>query len=183
MNGLRRANDIAIGAPVLLLACAYGSELFGLVPCEMCWWQRWAHMAAIAMACTGSMPTVRRGMAAHHVGWLRFCTFLAAACVLASGAIGLFHAGVEYGWWKGLTTCSAGPKTGLSGSDFLKAILARPIIRCDVAQWTFAGISLAGMNGAVSTAVGLTIAGLALKRDPKSGQTMRNGTPRENAHG
>ena len=80
---------------------------------------------------------------------------LAAVAVIMSGGIGIFHAGVEYGWWEGLTTCS---NTALGGS--LADIMSAPLVRCDVAQWTFAGISLAGYNALFSILGGVTILGL-----------------------
>ncbi|HMO70024.1 MAG TPA: disulfide bond formation protein B, partial [Novosphingobium sp.] len=48
---LRLARLLALGLPAVLLGGAYVSEYgFGLHPCEMCWWQRWAHFAALCLA-------------------------------------------------------------------------------------------------------------------------------------
>src|SRR3546814_286443 len=45
------ANALALIAPAALLAGAYGFErLGGLAPCEMCWWQRYPHLTAVAVA-------------------------------------------------------------------------------------------------------------------------------------
>ena len=68
--------------------------------------------------------------------------------IAISGVIGVFHAGVEYGFWEGLTTCS----TTQTGPITLDSIMAAPITRCDVPQWTFAGVSLAGFNAIFSLA-------------------------------
>ena len=81
-------------------------------------------------------------------GAMRTLTLLAAIAIAISGAIGVFHAGVEYGLWQGLTTCS----TGVTGPITLDDIMAAPITRCDVPQWTLAGISLAGFNAIFSAA-------------------------------
>jgi disulfide bond formation protein DsbB len=138
------AQRLAIGVPALLLAGAYVSQYgFGLFPCEMCWWQRYAHFAAVALAFV-SYLVKPRGV------WIA----LAGLAILASGLIGAFHAGVEYHWWEGFTTCS---RTIGAGSDPLEAILNAPLIRCDVAQWTLGGISLAGFNAIISTAAALAI--------------------------
>src|SRR3546814_18837392 len=61
---------------------------------------------------------------------------------LIGGGIGLFHAGVEYGWWEGLTACSTSPAGG-NPADILNQIMATPITRCDVAPWSLLGISMA----------------------------------------
>ena len=53
---LRLAQRLALGVPALLLAGAYVSQYgFGLFPCEMCWWQRWPHFAALALALVSTL--------------------------------------------------------------------------------------------------------------------------------
>ncbi|HIV76837.1 MAG TPA: disulfide bond formation protein B [Candidatus Sphingomonas excrementigallinarum] len=138
------ANWIAFGLPVALLAGAWGSQLFGgLYPCEMCHWQRWPHYAALVPAFLAFFVPQRsiRGS----------LVILAALLIAVSGAIGVAHAGVEYGWWQGFTACTSTVSfTGGSAADRLNAILKAPVIRCDVAQWTLGGISLAGFNAIFS---------------------------------
>lgn len=145
---IRAARWLALLLPLALLGGAYlGQYVFGLVPCEMCWWQRYPHMAAIALA---ALAFVRRPVAAPVA--------LAAIAILLSGVIGAFHAGVEYGWWQGLTACTASPLAG--GGDPLDAILKAPVVRCDAVQWSLFGISLAGWNFLISTAGALLMLGL-----------------------
>ena len=46
-----RANWLALLLPAALLGGAWGSQLIGgLIPCEMCHWQRWPHYGAVAAA-------------------------------------------------------------------------------------------------------------------------------------
>lgn len=141
----RLAQRLALGVPALLLAGAYVSEYgFGLYPCEMCWWQRWPHFAALALALLSTVAAPKRV-------WIA----LAAIAILVSGAIGAFHAGVEYGWWEGITGCAMTARA--EGGDLLESIMSAPIIRCDQPQWTLMGVSLAGFNFLFSTAGGLAI--------------------------
>ncbi len=138
---------LALLLPVALLGGAYISQyVFGLYPCEMCWWQRYPHMVAIVLALLAF--ALRQGSSGALL------VRLAAFAVLISGLIGAFHAGVEYGWWEGFTSCTS--QTSL-GSDPLAAIMNAPVIRCDVAPWTLFGISLAGFNFLISTAGALVI--------------------------
>ena len=147
---LSAARSLVLAVPAGLLAGAYFSEyVFGLYPCEMCWWQRYAHFAALPFAL---LAYVRKD--------LRWPVLIAALAVLASGLIGAFHAGVEYKWWEGLTRCAS--PVGEMGADPLAAIMAAPLIRCDEAQWTLFGISLAGFNFLFST--GGALLALALLR-------------------
>lgn len=135
---LKLAQRLALGVPAVLLAGAYVSEYgFGLFPCEMCWWQRYPHFIAIALALLSTVAAPKRL-------WIA----LAGLAILVSGLIGGFHAGVEYGWWEGITACSN--PVGSGGGDPLEAIMNAPLIRCDVAPWTLAGISLAGFNAIFS---------------------------------
>ena len=153
-DGEKLAQRLALAIPALLLAGAYISEYgFGLFPCEMCWWQRWPHFAAVALAIISFVAAPRRL-------WIA----LAGFAILASGLIGGYHAGVEYGWWEGITTCAAA--AGGSG-DALADIFAAPIVRCDEVQWSLFGISLAGFNFLVSTAAAIAIFALLRKARAK----------------
>lgn len=151
----RLAQRLALGVPALLLAGAYLSQYgFGLYPCEMCWWQRYPHFAAVALALVSTVAEPKRLWVA-----------LAALAMLVSGLIGGFHAGVEYGWWEGVTGCA----TTVGGDgNALENILAAPLIRCDVAPWDLFGISLAGWNFLVSVAAAVAIFVL-LGRERKRG--------------
>ena len=153
--GLLLAQRLALGVPALLIAGAYISEYaFGLYPCEMCWWQRYGHFAAVGLALLST--TVGTRAAAVLVA-------LSGLAIMVSGMIGAFHAGVEYGWWQGITACG-NPVAG--GSDPLAAIMNAPLVRCDAAPWTLAGVSLAGWNALVSTVTGLAIFRLLGLRQP-----------------
>jgi disulfide bond formation protein DsbB len=157
MTSLAKARALAIAVPAALLAGAYGSEYWGgLYPCEMCWWQRYAHFVALALALLSlalrTFPDRGRSL-----------VWLAALAILTSGAIGAYHAGVEAGIFEGFTQCTSTVK-GLSGDDLLKAIMATPVVRCDAVQFSFLGISMAGWNAILSTLAALTILWLSLRR-------------------
>ncbi len=133
-DALRRASWLAFLVPAALLGGAYISQYgFKLFPCEMCWWQRYAHFAALVPAIAALLVRDTRAR-----WWL---VALAALAIAVSGGIGVLHAGVEYHWWTGPTTCSS-----TAAGVTLEDLLAAPLVRCDAAQWTLWGISLAGFN-------------------------------------
>ena len=141
--------------PATALAGAFGSQyLGGLVPCEMCWWQRYAHMAALAIALIAFVAKARP------------LVWLAALAIAVSGAIGFYHAGVELHYFPGITQCTA-TASGATTEDFLKAILATSLVRCDEIQWSFLGISMAGWNAILSLSSALVILWLSLRRTPR----------------
>lgn len=145
------ARLIALLLPLGLLGGALGSQyLGGLHPCEMCYWQRWPHGAAIvlaALALTGPARSARS----------RALVLLAAAAIAVSGAIGVYHAGVEAGIFEGFTTCTT------TGARSLEEIMKVPLVRCDQVQWSFLGISMAGWNAILSLGGAALIFFLALK--------------------
>lgn len=144
----RAALWLALGVPAALLGGAYiGEYVFGLWPCEMCWWQRYAHFAALGLAL---LALVRPS--------LTMLVRLAGLAILVGGLIGAYHAGVEYGWWQGFTACTSEVAVG---DDPLKAILDAPMVRCDQVQWELFGISLAGYNFLISVPAALLVLMLA----------------------
>lgn len=138
---LLTANLLALIVPAALLAGAYAFQYIGgLPPCEMCWWQRYPHFAAVAIALVAALLN-----APARIWLIR----LAALAIAVSGAIGIYHAGVELKWWKGVTACTATPITG-SMQDILTQVMATPLVRCDEIPWSLFGISLAGWNAIIS---------------------------------
>ena len=153
---LKLARALALLVPAALLGGALISQYrFGLAPCQMCHWQRWPHYAALLPALVAFATTRPRRV--------RLLVILAALLVAVSGLIGVFHAGVEYGWWEGLTACASN-----DGRMTVEDMLRAPVIRCDVAPWTLFGISLAGFNALVSLGGATMIALLA-----RTGRTAR----------
>lgn len=156
VGGIERpqvARLIALLLPAALLGGALGSQyLGGLTPCEMCYWQRYPHWAAILLAAlsfTASASSQRS----------RTLVLLAALAIAISGAIGVYHAGVELGIFEGLTTCTT--MASGTGADLLNEILNAPLVRCDQVQFSFLGISMAGWNAILSLGGALAIILLA----------------------
>lgn len=152
------ARLIALLLPVALLSGAVGSQYIGgLHPCEMCYWQRWPHSVAIALALLSfTAPAASRNG--------RVLTLLAALAIAISGAIGVYHAGVEAKIFEGLTQCAAKVHPGLSNAQLLQQITHAPIVRCDEVQFRFLGISMAGWNAILSLGGAALIVTLVCRR-------------------
>jgi disulfide bond formation protein DsbB len=143
------AYALALIVPAALMGGALVSQfVFGLYPCQMCWWQRYPHIAAIVLAL---LAFTMKGKGSGDLA-----VTLAAIAIGTSGIIGGFHAGVEYGWWEGVTACS----TVAGGGNPLDAIMNAPVVRCDVAPWDLYGISLAGFNFLISIAGAILVLAL-----------------------
>jgi disulfide bond formation protein DsbB len=148
---------IALGAlSSALLLGALGFQYLGrLPPCEMCLWQRWPHLAAAVVGLLGG-GAVAGGMLGR--GLARPLAILTALLVAASGAIALYHAGVEWHWWPGPSQCT-GSAFRLSGTLDLNA----PVVMCDRAAWRLFGLSLAGYNAIISLGAAAIGIGLVLR--------------------
>lgn len=160
MTTTRPLDKIAAGLAFLLglvtILAALGSQyLGGLQPCELCLEQRLAYywglpILGLVLLLWNRLP--------------RPVWYLAMAIVTLifvwSTYMGAFHAGVEWGFWPGPTACS-----GLGESFSLDALdNLQPVIGCDVVQFRFLGLSLAGYNALISLAmVGLLVAAMALQ--------------------
>jgi disulfide bond formation protein DsbB len=148
MSRTDQARWLAFLIPASLLGGAYALQYWGgLAPCDMCWWQRYPHFAALGFA---ALALLLGKLSAHK--WL---VMLAALAIIISGILGGYHAGVEYHWWQGPQTCSQVAQG--SGADLLRNIMKAKVVRCDVPAWTLFGISLAGFNFLISVIGGLSV--------------------------
>ncbi|MBV1901911.1 MAG: disulfide bond formation protein B [Kordiimonadaceae bacterium] len=124
-------------AAVFMLGVAFTFQMFGYPPCELCWWQRYPYMVAMAVSLVGiavkALPQ-------------KFILLLLAAIFLGDAGIAGFHSGVEQRWWEGLDTCSGFVKYTDNINDTLKAIMDAPVVRCDEIAWSLFGISMAVYN-------------------------------------
>lgn len=132
----------ALGSAGLLLGALAFQYLGGLAPCVLCIWQRWPHVVALILA---GLYLWRGGSA---------LAALAGLAALTSAGIGVFHVGVEQGWWEGLAQCSVNTLEGVSASDLLNTdVNVGAPAACDKVAWSLFGISMPGWNVISSTAV------------------------------
>ncbi|MEM1431883.1 MAG: disulfide bond formation protein B [Pseudomonadota bacterium] len=135
------------GSLGLLLSAWFYQYVIGLAPCAMCYWQRWPHIAAIVIAV----------LAAARLPWgVAFGLALAGGFAAATSAgIGVYHSGVERGWWEGPASCTSGGAglAGLSGADLLDPAAAAPIVLCDEISWQFLGLTMANYNVLISLGI------------------------------
>lgn len=152
------------GVALFALSCfiiggAWGFQLIGgLAPCALCLEQRVPWYILI--------PTSALLAFGLAQGWSRRTLIVLCVVALALTAWaaqgGLYHAGVEYKWWKGPETCT----TGGAPADLTfdpDALSTTRVPMCDEVAWSLFGISLAGFNFLFSLA-GFALAALGLRR-------------------
>ncbi len=146
-RNLANAPALIALASIAVLGAALASQYFGgLAPCKLCHYQRWPYIFTIAAGLAAwVLPS---GTAARR--------WLIAACAIAfaiGGAVAVYHAGVEYGWFTGPTSCSGAGATPDTIEELRRQLMAQPVLRCDEPAWTMFGVSMAGYNVLASAAL------------------------------
>jgi disulfide bond formation protein DsbB len=137
------------GSLAVVLIGAWIFEAAGYPPCELCLMQRWAYDVGIPFAAFLGLAKPR---------WLSAGLVALGLILTANAVFGVYHAGVEWKWWAGPTTCSG---TGAL-SDGLPDLL-KPGVMCNEAAIRILGLSLAGWNAIISAC----LATLAFWTKPK----------------
>jgi disulfide bond formation protein DsbB len=153
----RTAPQVAAGlvvgiAAALTLAGAWFFELaLGLEPCPLCLDQRIPYYLALPLGIL--VAALARNPA--HGTVARIGLAVIGLVMLAGAGLGVYHAGVEWGFWAGPPGCAGGP-AGIVPSDILGSLRnAQRIVPCNEAAWRFLGVSLAGYNALIAGALAI----------------------------
>jgi disulfide bond formation protein DsbB len=146
-------------AAATLAGAWYMQLVWGIEPCELCLKQRYAYYAlvpvALLLALAGGRGAPRPLLVAGLV--------IVALAALGNAGLGVYHSGVEWGFWQGPTECT-GPVGNLgSAGSLLERLDSVKVVRCDEVQFRFLGLSLAGYNVLISLAMA-AIAVLGIRR-------------------
>lgn len=152
MTDRRKMMLIAAAGSAALLGGAFFFQMLGYAPCKLCLWQRWPHGAAILIGALALLSGARA------------LAFAGAAAAALTGALGVYHAGVEQRWWTGPDTCTSSGNLAGSAEALLDQIIAAPLVRCDEIAWVFAGLSMAAWNAVLSFALMLIWIAAARRR-------------------
>jgi disulfide bond formation protein DsbB len=146
-----------LAAAALSIAGAFVFEALGFAPCELCLTERIPYYAAIPLAGVAALFAAR-----GHKKLLGAAFAGLALTFAASAVLGVYHAGIEWGFWPGPKDCSGVLERARSVEDFLVQLQSAKVVRCDAPALRIFGISLASWNAVVS--VGLAVlAGAGLR--------------------
>lgn len=152
----RAAAGLILAAAVATIAGALVFEHgFGLTPCKLCLLQREPYYVAMPIALAAIFLPSSSLLSRLALAWL-------ALTFLVSVGLGIYHAGVEWGFWLGPSDCGGGAMTAGNMGDFVKSLQTTRVVSCTEAAWRFLGLSLAGWNVIISAALaGLALLGLS----------------------
>ena len=141
-RGTGAALFIVVASAAALAIALIAQFVFGLAPCVLCLYQRVPYAVAILLG----LAALPRGMAAFRPVLLG----LAAIVFAVNAGIAIFHAGVEWQFWAGLSGCVGGAPLPANTQDLFNAMSAPVAARCDEAAWSLFGLSMAGYNALAS---------------------------------
>jgi disulfide bond formation protein DsbB len=143
---LTAALAIAAIAAATLAGAWFFQLMLDLRPCPLCLEQRYAYYLLIPLGALVALAAARDAPR----GVLLLGLAILAAAALGNAWLGTYHAGVEWGLWKGPTDCT-GPIGNLgSAGNLLERLDTVKVVRCDEVQWKFLGLSLADYNVLIS---------------------------------
>jgi disulfide bond formation protein DsbB len=146
---------IGLGCLALIAGAWFFEIVWGLRPCKLCLEQRVPHYAAIGL--------VAAALVLARSAWLQWLVLLGLAGLMAwSTGLGVYHSGVEWGWFAGPNDCGGAAAPVAAGvQDFMKQLQTTRVVACSEAAWRLLGLSLAGWNALASLALlGLALTGL-----------------------
>lgn len=143
---------VAAAAIVTILGAFFFEFVVGLPPCPLCLEQRVPYYAVIPAALLVAFMAWRRWPAP----FVRLGLFGLAALMIWGAGLGIYHAGAEWGFWQGPTTCAQPTLIARNPAELMRQLqAAKPLADCTVAAWRFLGLSLAGWNALIAAALAL----------------------------
>jgi len=148
-------------ASIFALSGAYISQyLFGMQPCQLCFWQRKPFWIVIVLASVFlAIPNLKK-----YQNW---AIGIVVLLLLVNAGIAFYHTGVEQKWFKGLDSCSSISEQPTSLEDLKLALEQTKAVRCDKPQFVFLHLSMATWNMlyCLWLAVLVMLVGVFKKRD------------------
>jgi disulfide bond formation protein DsbB len=136
----------------VVLGAALSSQYWGgLVPCELCVLQRWPWAVAITISIVA--------LFVGHRPSLPWVALILGLVFLVSIGFAFYHLGVEQRWFAGPSACTPSAAAPTTLEEMRQRILSAQVVRCDEVQWSFYGMSLAGLNLLASFVMALICAG------------------------
>lgn len=134
-------------ASATLLGALAFEHIGGLAPCPLCLQQRYPYWLGIPIALVALLALAR-----GYPGAATALALLVGAGFAAGSVLAFYHAGIEWHWWRGPTTCAGGALPS-DVTALLSDLQGDAPPRCDEAAWRLLGISLSGYNALISAAL------------------------------
>ena len=149
---------IALSALATIAGAWFIEIVLGVKPCPLCLEQRIPYYAGIPVA------FITAWASDTYPKFVRLLLIMVAIIFLIGSGMGAYHAGVEWGFWKGPADCTGPIPTAPAMGDFLKSLDTVRVIRCDEVAMRIFGLSLAAWNALIAGGLAAYAAIVAVKR-------------------
>ena len=138
---------ICLGALASLVSAWFIQYVLGYQPCQLCYLQRWPYYLALGIG-IASLITIRLSM--DQLG--RLAAVLVGVIMLCGAGIAVYHSGVEWKFWPGPSSCTAGNSMSGNITDLMAQVKQARIVPCDQPPFRLFGLSPANYNVLISLA-------------------------------
>jgi disulfide bond formation protein DsbB len=152
---------LALGMAITVGSALCFQYIGGYTPCELCLMQRLPYYYGIPVAILAALSALLR----LPVWLTRGLLAIAGITMVVGGGMGIYHAGVEWNFWEGPSSCT-GPAfetTGHAAGGVLGSLNKIHGPSCSVAALRVLGVSMAGWN-VVASVILAAIAVLGLRK-------------------
>jgi disulfide bond formation protein DsbB len=157
---LMLVSAIVFSIALATIVTAHVFESFGYAPCPLCLEERYAYYFAVPSTLIAFFAARAQSFTLTRVLFV-----LVALAFLVNAVLGVYHAGVEWKWWAGPTSCSGGTVVEWGAGGVASSIEHPQVVSCDEARWRFLWLSFAGWNAVVSALLaGIAVWGASLRR-------------------
>ncbi|EJK84619.1 disulfide bond formation protein B [Agrobacterium rhizogenes] len=158
--GLSYSALLAIGMIIVVGSALGFQHIGGYIPCALCLEQRQPYYYGIPVAIVAALTAILR-----LPSWItRTLLAIAGLMMVVGGGIGVYHAGVEWHFWAGPTTCSTSASSMTQNAgDLLNELSTIKGPSCTEAALRVLGISMAGWN-VVASVILAAIAFVGVKK-------------------
>ncbi len=158
---LARAALVVTLVAAATIAGAWVFQFAGYAPCELCLKQRIPYYVGVPVAFVAFLLASRNSRTPARVALA-----LAGLIFVVGAGLGVYHSGVEFGFWPGPADCTGDLAAASSSQDFLKQLQTIQVVRCDAVAVRPLGLSLAVWNALISAALAVFALSAASRATP-----------------
>jgi disulfide bond formation protein DsbB len=150
----RYAAAVTLGMAVTVGSALCFEYIGGYLPCHLCLLERDPYYYGIPLGVIAIATSLFR----LPIAIPRALLIIIGVMMLVGAGMGIYHAGVEWGFWAGPSSCTSPTASGpTKAGDLLSSLNAVHGPQCDQAALRILGLSLAGWNAIAA----LVLAGIA----------------------
>ena len=162
-----RRRQLTAAFLAVAMAATVGSALAfkyigGYIPCKLCYEQRMPYYVGVPLMIVAALAATLKAPA-----WVSRALLAVGGLLMVYGLyLGVYHSGVEWGWWPGPTDCTTvGVSVDTGGNGVLDALDKFVPPSCDKAALRILGLSLAGWQAIAALILGAVAFRGAFARD------------------